>query len=84
MSVNALSTPTETEAAWSNPGYQARRVYIRYADDRCIPHFAQDGMMAMTGVEWDVYSFDTSRSPFLFSLRNLQRQLLVWRGSGLE
>jgi len=65
MSANALSTPTESSAAWASPVFDGHRAYIRCANDHCIPDFVQDGMMVGTGVDWDVYRFDASHSPFL-------------------
>jgi hypothetical protein len=71
MSANALFTPTETSAAWADSSFQDRRAYVRCADDRTIPSFAQDGMLAGTGVEWDVHSFETNHSPFLSQPKKL-------------
>lgn len=76
MSANALSTPTGTNGAWADTAFEDRRAYIRCADDRAIPSFAQDGMMAGTGVEWDVHNFETSHSPFLSQPQQLAETIV--------
>jgi hypothetical protein len=64
VSQAALSTPAGSPG-WADPAFNGRRAYMRTDNDQCIPVFAQDGMMAATGVTWDVHPFHTSHSPFL-------------------
>ncbi|MCJ1251380.1 hypothetical protein MMC30_008613 [Trapelia coarctata] len=63
-SENCLSTPT-APTAWASPVYNNRRTYIRTLQDRALPVEAQTGMLAGSGVEWDVRDFETGHSPFL-------------------
>jgi hypothetical protein len=65
MSETVLSTPTPSVAGWLNEGFQGKLVYVRCGDDKAIPDFVQDGMMAASGVEWDVRRMQTSHSPSL-------------------
>jgi len=63
-SQTALSTGAPPPG-WANPEFDGCRAYVRTALDHCIPPAAQDGMMAASGVIWDVHPFNTSHSPFL-------------------
>lgn len=63
-SMTALMSPSPP-SAWADPEYAGRRAYIRCAQDRAIPAFAQDLMVQHSGVEWVVKELDGSHSPFL-------------------
>jgi len=74
MSTLALSTGAGAPG-WANPGFQGRLAYVRTGLDQCIPDFAQDGMMAGSGVKWDVKPFNTSHSPFLSQPKQLSETI---------
>lgn len=61
---SAFTTPGPPPA-WADAAYSGRRAYIRCANDRAIPVFAQDLMVEGSGVAWVVKKFDCSHSPFL-------------------
>jgi hypothetical protein len=75
MSQNALSTPAGPPG-WADPGFTGRLAYIRAGLDQCIPPFAQDGMIAATGVTWDVRHFETGHSPFLSQPVSLSKTII--------
>ena len=75
MSETALSTPAGPPG-WADSGFSGRLAYIRTADDNTIPAVAQDGMMAATGVPWDVHQFDTGHSPFLSKPEQLSKSII--------
>jgi hypothetical protein len=75
MSHSALTTPAGPPG-WADPGFSGRLAYIRTSKDNAIPDFAQDGMMAGSGVTWDVHRFDTGHSPFLSQPDALSKTIL--------
>jgi hypothetical protein len=79
MSQAALSTPAGPPG-WADPGFNGRLAYIRTANDNTIPAVAQDGMMAASGVTWDVHQFDTGHSPFLSRPEQLSKTIITLAG----
>lgn len=75
VSQTALSTPAGPPG-WADSGFNGRIAYIRTAQDKTIPAFAQDGMMAASGVTWDVHEFETSHSPFLSQPEQLSKTII--------
>lgn len=59
--IEAKSPPV----GYTDPAYQGRLAYIRGEFDQAIPAFAQDEMIAASGVKFIVERFQTGHSPFL-------------------
>ena len=51
-------------AAWKEPEFADRLVYIRCMRDQALPPFWQDMLMENSGVEWKVKDIEASHSPF--------------------
>ena len=51
-------------AAWKEPEFAGKLVYIRCLRDQALPPVLQDMFMENSGVEWKVKELDTSHSPF--------------------
>ncbi len=64
VSMYVFKTPAPAPA-WADAAYSGRCAYLRCSKDAAIPGFLQDLMMNGSGVDWLVYTFETSHSPFL-------------------
>ena len=76
-SENALSTGS-SPPAWADSVFNGRRAYVHTLLDHCIPPQAQKGMLAATGVVFQVADFNTSHSPFLSQPRKLSQTIIEW------
>lgn len=63
QSENSFATPVGPTAL-AHPFYNGRGAYIRALQDKVIPPAGQTGMLAGSGVEWDIRDFETGHSPF--------------------
>ena len=59
----ALDSPAPP-AAWAEPEFAGKLVFIRCMQDQALPPFLQDMFVEKSGVEWKVKDIDTSHSPF--------------------
>ncbi|KAK4081642.1 uncharacterized protein Triagg1_2383 [Trichoderma aggressivum f. europaeum] len=65
-SQSAMSVQSRPAAVgWLDNVYDGRRAYIRCLQDGALPLAAQDGMLALSGVEWIIKSLEASHSPYL-------------------
>lgn len=62
--------------SWAEKGFSGRLAYVRTADDKINPAFAQDMWMEGTGVNWDVVTMQTSHAPYLSQPEELAKHLL--------
>ncbi|MCJ1472549.1 hypothetical protein MMC13_001198 [Lambiella insularis] len=70
-----LFSPTGPQA-WKKKYYKGRRAYIHALQDQAIPPDAQSGMIAGSGVEWNVIPYNTSHSPFLSKPERLSQTFI--------
>jgi hypothetical protein len=60
----AFSTPSGPPA-WPDSVYDGKRAFIQTEQDNSFPFVAQEGLLAYTGVAWDVLKLNAGHSPFL-------------------
>ncbi|KAL8639262.1 MAG: hypothetical protein Q9226_008888, partial [Calogaya cf. arnoldii] len=60
-----------SETFYGISAYNDRRTYLHTTQDQTLPPFAQDAIVAASGVEWNVQKLDTSHSPFLSQPKQL-------------
>ncbi|KAF7561473.1 hypothetical protein G7046_g2660 [Stylonectria norvegica] len=52
--------------AWTDEVFNGRRAYVKCHEDHAIPYIAQDMMVSLSGLDWQVLSLeDAGHSPFL-------------------
>lgn len=62
--------------SWAEKGFNNRLAYIRTANDKINPAFAQDMWIEGTGVKWDLATMETSHAPYLSQPQQLARHIL--------
>ncbi|KAL8845865.1 MAG: hypothetical protein Q9221_009002 [Calogaya cf. arnoldii] len=60
-----------SEIFYDIPAYDNRRTYLHTTQDQTLPPFAQDAIVAASGVTWNVQKLDTSHSPFMSQPKQL-------------
>ena len=63
-SMTALTTPAGPPS-WSEPAYNARRIYIRCINDKALPLAGQDAFWEKAGLKWITRDIKAGHSPFL-------------------
>ena len=63
-------------AAWKEPEFAGKLVYIRCLRDQALPPVLQDMFMENSGVEWKVKELDASHSPFVSKPEELVKILV--------
>ncbi|KAI4195231.1 MAG: hypothetical protein LQ350_007312 [Teloschistes chrysophthalmus] len=70
QSLLSMHTPSG-DVFYGIDAYNKRRTYLHCNKDQALPPFAQDALVAESGVEWDVQKIDTSHSPFFSEPKQL-------------
>ena len=61
--MHAFDSPAPP-AAWMEPEFTGKLVFIRCMQDQALPPFLQDMFIEKSGVEWKVEDIESSHSPF--------------------
>ncbi|KAH8705407.1 Alpha/beta hydrolase fold-1 [Talaromyces proteolyticus] len=74
QSLESVSSPCPP-TAWDSSAFDGRRGYIYSRRDEVIQLFAQEMMINLSGVEWNIKEMDTGHSPHLSNSQELAEHI---------
>lgn len=74
-SLSAFDTPAPA-AAWTEPEYAGKLVFVRCTLDQALPPNLQNMFMDKSGAQWKVKDIEAGHSPFVSKPKELAQMLI--------